>query len=511
MDATVARMRPSSVIVVTRGTGSDLELFWSQRRHEMTFLGGFWAFAGGSVDAGDEDVPLSGDIPPGFPGASFYGCAARELFEEMGLLVTEGGVRHVSNDDEVRRMRNRLDEGVSFTDLLEEAALVVDIERLHTIGRWHTPPWFDIEFDSEFFAVALTEAEDDAFGDAMDDELLDGELLCGEWTTPRAALDGWERAERYIPLPIRRHIEALHASSRARDVEIHSDDVPLHYAEWLSVPDVYLIPLKTPTLPPATHTNCIIVGDERLVVIDPGSPYDNEQKLLARLLQQMLDDGKIIEAVVITHHHPDHVGGVEAVVELTGCEVWGHPRSVDLVPFAIDRTLDDGEIIDLGPRHRMRCVHTPGHASDHICLIHERTNAVFIGDLIASSSTIRIDPPDGHMGDYLASLRQIRALDLQAAYPAHGWVVPDPNHKLDYYVAHRLRREEKVFDALCKLPAPASVTDIVPHAYDDTPSSLWPFAASSAKAHLIHLVELGRVVATSEGYAPSAQESDAQQ
>ena len=484
-------MKSSSVINLVRGHGDDLELFWSKRRHELAFLGGFWAFAGGSVEADDETVPLAGDIPQGFPARVYFGCAARETFEELGLLVTTTGVRHVSEDAELRRRRDELHGTHDFAGWLRARGEQIDADRFTPTGKWETPDWFDIAFDSEFFALCLTPTENAQFGAAISDHLLRAELIDGEWTTPAAALAVWRAAERYITLPIRRHIEALERATTAREVDIHSIDVPLHYAEFVAVPGIYMVPLRSATIPPATHTNCLLVGEERFVIIDPGSPYERNRDHLATLVSQMVDDGRELVAAVLTHHHPDHVAGVADLVARFSCDVWAHANTAQHVDFDVQRHIEDGEVIELD-NDSLRAVFTPGHASGHLCFHHERTNAMIGGDLIASAGTILVNPPDGHMGDYLASLARVRDLEPAALYPAHGWIVTNPVDRLQFYIDHRRAREEKVFDALTRFSAAATAADLVPDAYDDAPQTVWPIAARSAEAHLIHLVELGR-------------------
>lgn len=488
-------MKTSSVIVLSRGTGDDVEVLWSQRNHTMAFLGGFWAFAGGAVEDGDDGLPMQPAPPEGFPAPAFYGCAAREIFEEHGLLVTTEGLRHVATDPALVPHREAVLRGEEFDGALEELGAAIDTDRFWPLARWITPEWFALRFDSEFFSIHLLPDEAVALGEVLTGDLLDGELIDAEWIRPAAALRLWHDAERFITPPIRYLLEAMIEHDDLRQIDLHADDVASTYDAWLSVDGIYLVPLESPTIPPATHTNCIIVGTDRLLVIDPGSPYDTQQELLASLLAQMIEDGKTIEAVVLTHHHPDHVGGVSALVEQFDCDVWAHPKTQALVgdAFHVDRTLSDADRIGHDD-DVLRVVYTPGHASDHIALLHERTRVLLAGDLIASHGTILVNPPDGHMGSYLESIDRVRALEPHAIYPAHGWIVTNPLERLDYYASHRLEREEKVFDALVRFDAPATPMDLVPDAYVDAPKTVWPIAARSALAHLEHLVEVERAV-----------------
>ena len=506
-------MQRSAVIVPTRGSGKNREIFWSQRQYHMAFLGGFWAFSGGSVDEDDVTIPLSGraarrapppslrsDSPwqgePRAPGTrgvghAFYGCAARELFEEMGLWVTDRGIRHVSEDGELRQLRERILAGGSFAEALRERGESVAAERFCPVGHWVTPSWFEVPFDSEFFAVHLTAEENARFGAALGEHLLEKELIRGEWTTSAEGLSAWRAAEKFITPPIRYLLEAFEEGGDLGDVDLESGDVDMRYDAWLATGGIYVIPLRTPTIPPATHTNCVVIGDERLVIIDPGSPYEGELALLDEILGQMIEDGRQLEAVVLTHHHVDHVGGVAHLRERYDLPVWAHVRTAEHVDFAVDRQLEHEEVLELGSE-QLRCVHTPGHASGHLCFVHERTMGVVAGDLVASNGTILVNPPDGHMGDYLDSLRRIRELGPRAIYPAHGWIITNPVERLEFYERHRLEREEKVYEALRRLGKPGTAADLVPDAYSDAPKAVWPIAARSAEAHLVHLVELGR-------------------
>lgn len=484
-------MRQSSVIVPTRGTGSKLEVFWSQRHVDLAFLGGFWAFAGGSLDPGDETLPLTSAPPRGCPGAAHYGCAARELFEEMGLLVTDRGVRHVSEDPGLRRLRELTAAPGEFAAALAARGERIDVERFLPLGAWVTPEWFEIGHDSEFFALHLTSDEDARFGDRLADDLLAAELASGEWIDPEEALWSWRAGTKLITPPIRYLLEAFAGEESVDDVELDADGVALTYDAWLATSGIYLVPLRSLTLPPATHTNCLIVGEDRFVVIDPGSPFEREQELLQLLLDQMVADGRHFEAVVLTHHHPDHIAGVEALQARYGAPLWAHGETASRVDFATARCLEQGDTIDLGP-DSLECHHTPGHAPGHLCFFHPRTGGLIAGDLVASSGTILVNPPDGHMGAYLDSLQRMRDLAARTLYPAHGWVVTNPADRLDFYIRHRLQREDKVHAALVRFAKPATPADLVPDAYDDAPAAVWPLATRSAEAHLIHLVEIGR-------------------
>ena len=259
-------------------------------------------------------------------------------------------------------------------------------------------------------------------------------------------------------------------------------------APWIRV-----LPLRTPTLPPATHTNCYIVGEaSRVVVIDPATPYTDEQ---ARLDAYLAGEGVRVEAVVLTHHHVDHVGDAARLAAKHGVPVVAHRETAARVSGRVQvaRTLDDGERLDVGPAG-LRALFTPGHAPGHLCFVDAAAGAIVVGDMVASVGTIVIEPDDaGDMRQYLESLRLLRReVDAGAPtlLPAHGPPIVDGGARLDFYVAHRLEREGRVAAALGD--APATVAELVPPAYPDVPAAIYPLAARSLLAHLYKLEYEGR-------------------
>lgn len=497
----MSQPRESAVIVPTRGEGTSLEIFWSRRQPHLRFLGGMHAFFGGSVEPNDHVVPMS---PSEHPAPRFFGCAARELFEEGGLLVTTDGLFHSAVPNprapELATVREGVLKGeIDFERWLSDHDLRVDSSRFSHLGRWITPDFSEIRFDSHFFVVDLDGAECEALAvDAFGDHLFEKELHRGEWIHPAEALRQWRAGEVFISPPIRFALDALrdaHRGSTARSDQAEQSSLT-EISE--ATGGIYMVPLRSPTIPPATHTNCYLVGDERFVMVDPGSPEPEQNQLLFRLVDEKIDAGGTLEAILLTHHHIDHVAGVSQVLARYDVPVWGHRRTAEQLDetWSIDHFVEHHERIDLGP-DSLSALHTPGHASGHLAFHHERTDTLLIGDLVASFGTILVNPPDGHMGDYLDSLERVRELGCSGLFPAHGWVVSEVEAHLTYYIEHRLEREEKVRAALERFRKPATAADLVPDAYDDAPPAVWPIATRSAHAHLIHLAEIG--VATMRG------------
>jgi glyoxylase-like metal-dependent hydrolase (beta-lactamase superfamily II) len=158
--------------------------------------------------------------------------------------------------------------------------------------------------------------------------------------------------------------------------------------------------------------------------------------------------------------------------------------------FKVDRILRDGERLETGPRG-WDCVHLPGHTRGHLCLVESGSGAVVAGDLIAGIGTVIVDPPEGDMADYLASLRRLASLHPGVIYPAHGPVVTAGPEKISGYIAHRLEREERVVGALRSV-GPATAHELVAPSYPDVKPEMYPFAERSLLAHLEKLLREGR-------------------
>jgi glyoxylase-like metal-dependent hydrolase (beta-lactamase superfamily II) len=280
--------------------------------------------------------------------------------------------------------------------------------------------------------------------------------------------------------------------------QVVSPDQP-HFLE--GAPWIRVVPLRTPTLPPATHTNCYIIGDAAAAtVIDPASPYSDEQ---TRLVQFVRTHNILVREIVLTHHHVDHVSGASELAAATGAGIAAHAETAARLRgrIAVSRILDEGERVgELVARF------TPGHAPGHLCFVDAAARAIVVGDMLASVGTIIIEPGDGgDMGLYLASLARLRAeVDAGATrlLPAHGPPIVDGGARIDFYVAHRLEREARVLAALGATPA--TLEELVPAAYPDVSPAIYGLAARSLLAHLFKLEREGRAMRSDERWARGA-------
>lgn len=255
-------------------------------------------------------------------------------------------------------------------------------------------------------------------------------------------------------------------------------------------PGIRMLALRTPTLPPAAHTNTYLVGPERgpQLLVDPGTPYPDQLAVLDAVLAAEAEAGRPLGLVALTHHHGDHVGGAVATAARWNVPIAAHANTARRIAsrITVTRELVANETLD---EYEVTCVYTPGHADGHLCF--ERGGASVVGDMVAGIGTILIDPDEGDMADYLASLASLGARAATTLLPAHGPAITDGHGKLREYIAHRTMRENRVLAALAARPD-ASAEELVPDAYGDTPKVLWPLAERSLLSHLAKLVKDGR-------------------
>ena len=233
-------------------------------------------------------------------------------------------------------------------------------------------------------------------------------------------------------------------------------------------------------------TNTYLLGEAEIAVLDPGPAIDGHIEAIRQAASAP------INWIVVTHTHPDHSPAARKLAELTGAALLGQPppdgKSQDR-SFVPTRILSDGEVFETG-EFALRAIHTPGHASNHLCYRLEQMDWLFTGDHIMDGSTVVINPPDGNMKHYLRSLARLKTLGLKILAPGHGGLIDNPDEVVDWLIEHRLGREAKVMAALEAHPN-FSLQRLVPLVYDDVDAALHRIAERSLLAHLIKLEDDG--------------------
>ena len=266
-------------------------------------------------------------------------------------------------------------------------------------------------------------------------------------------------------------------------------------------------------------TGTYIVGHGDVAVIDPGPELDAHVDAIL----DALEPGERVTKIVITHTHSDHSPATRALAERTDAAAWGFgphgdvpdddpadrivfgdeeadrsdgPKDGDVLreaadtSFAPDTRVGHGDVI-AGKGWTLEAIHTPGHTSNHLCFALREEGAVFTGDHVMGWSTSVIGPPDGQLGAYLESLRLLLDRDDTRYWPTHGPPVTEPHALVRAFLGHRAERTEQVLRRLRK--GPATIAELVPEMYADVSKGLWRPAAASTYAHLLMLVDEGRV------------------
>jgi len=481
----------AAIILLRQDTDpQNPELYWVRRSDKLAFLGGFHAFPGGQIDATDAHVDVRNS--PDAATAAMISGAARELFEELGVLVARGG-ETLTKGQRVSLLDDLESGRMSWPALLTHYELYLDANDFTYVGRWVTPPFNARRFDTWFFLVNCPPKQEPY--------LTAGELDAGEWITASQAYERWLR-DQIVAVP-----PTLHALKT-----LASGVTPNLVERFLSIgnaqgeptrritfrPNYICFPVRTPTRPPATHTCCYLIHTSKeLIVVDPGSPYEDEQQALAECVDDMIADGRRVREIIITHLHPDHIGGVNALKAHLGdtVPVAAHRNTAEaLTDVHVDRLIEDGDVITLEgePAIRLRALHTPGHARGHLCFHDEDRGALLTGDNIVGFGSVLIDPPEGNMRDYLRSLERMRSLpNLSVLFGGHGPAVATPYQKIDEYIAHRLERERSILEAV-----KAGATDpqqIVAKVYTDVSPKAYAMAERAVLAHLEKLREDGAI------------------
>jgi glyoxylase-like metal-dependent hydrolase (beta-lactamase superfamily II) len=262
-------------------------------------------------------------------------------------------------------------------------------------------------------------------------------------------------------------------------------------------PLVQRITAPNPGMMTGPGTNSYIIGDETkgdLAMLDPGPDMPEH---IERLVNAV---GSRLRWIVVTHTHQDHSPAVGPVANATGAKIHGYGKVPDdgrQDPlFKPERALANDDVVDCGG-FKLRAIHTPGHASNHLCYLLEGTGLLFTGDHVMQGSTVVISPPDGDMYEYFASLNKLSRYEVTAFAPGHGHVIPTPREEVNKIIAHRLKREQMVVDALTSIKT-ATLDELVPVVYSDVSPKLHVPARRSLHAHLLKLARDGRAAVSED-------------
>ncbi|MDM0011168.1 MBL fold metallo-hydrolase [Variovorax sp. J22P168] len=538
-----APVRPAATVLLLRDTPEGVEVLMTRRSENASFAPGAYVFPGGRIDEGDTParaiatrrrtqsrVQLTQAI-----------AAIRESFEELGVLLAHHPDGRPVSAAEVATMdRSTASSTVAFADQCVARGLLLSTDQVWTFAHWITDRDLPKRFDVPFLVARMPEGQTPSADETEQFEPC--------WVRPADALERHAAGSFFLIFPTVRTLERLaayatvdavleacagrtagegplwtscprggvlggqevrymeHESAFGELAMVSPDGQLFHALDWQCeqpVPllrNVQRLTAPNPSAMTGPGTNSYIVGDAETgyIVIDPG-PNDFDH--IGRLWRATNGD---IRMIVCTHSHADHSPGALPLQKLckTRPPILGLPSAPTAratARFAPDRALKDGERLTLdvqaigdagetlAPLHTLRVIHTPGHAANHLCLLLEEDGLLFSGDHILNGSTTVVDPPDGNMDAYLASLDKLDAAcargKVEFILPAHGYVLGEARTAIATLKAHRLKREAKIAAVMREAPE-GTPEEWLPKAYDDVPERMWPVAARSLAAHV---------------------------
>ncbi|MDG1708377.1 MAG: MBL fold metallo-hydrolase [Emcibacteraceae bacterium] len=274
------------------------------------------------------------------------------------------------------------------------------------------------------------------------------------------------------------------------------DFLPLYGEMEIISPNIRRITANNPAPFTFKGTGTYIIGHGNVAVIDPGP---NLPSHIDAIIDALKDE--TISHIFVTHHHQDHSPAAKPLSKICGAKIYAadvgtQQYSNDKLEEGIDKSftpdviLNDGDTIE-GNSWTIEAVHTPGHLSNHYCFSYREEKTLFTGDHIMGWSTTVVSPPDGNMQDYMNSLEKLLNRDDAIYYPTHGWPILKPAQFVKQLLGHRLRREKEIIRTLGK--SAMTIEDIVLKIYVNIDKKLYPAAARTIYAHLIRLVNSGKI------------------
>jgi len=545
---TPASTRDAATVLLLRDSADGIEVLMTRRSAQASFVPGAYVFPGGGVDAADGccHALCQRRATQAALHLTQAVAAIRESFEELGILLARHADGRWATQAEIESMNRQ----APLAEQCRSRGLTLAASDVFVLARWITDRDLPKRFDVPFLVARVPEGQNPVADESEQFEPV--------WIRPADALARHQAGTFFMIFPTIRTLERLQAFATVdavlracaideaplftscpragllagREARFMEHELPfgelalvcpdgqiVHALDWQTehpvalLKNVLRLTAPNPGAMTGPGTNSYLVGDpdSGYIAIDPG-PADADH--LERLYRAAGGD---IRMIVCTHSHPDHAPGAQPLQAL--CRTAGRtvppilglpsaPTARAASAFTPDRSLQNNELLTLfspglegdfayNAGHTLRVVYTPGHAANHVCLVLLQDGLLFSGDHILNGSTTVVDPPDGDMNDYLASLGLLRSVcvehDVHFILPAHGYAMGGPGNEalgvIDRLKAHRLQREAKVLAAMQKLPN-GTLDDWLALVYDDVPERLWPVARRSLLAHVARLEAL---------------------
>ncbi|MGI8788126.1 MAG: MBL fold metallo-hydrolase [Pyrinomonadaceae bacterium] len=478
---------------------SETKICWARRSASLKFLPNYQAFAGGKVETSDAETRVE-NCGDDTEKRILIACAARETFEEIGVLLVRNAEK-MTRGQRASLHDDLISGRMLFWEILAHWNLWIDANDFTFVGRWTTPPFSPMRFRTVFYLAVCPPKQTPyaAIGELEDVEFIEASEALARWrrsevlcTPPTLnAIRVFSDAKKSVREKVAELLEIATAQgAQPRRIELNSR--------------IVMFPLKTETLPPATHTNCFIVGGKRFIVIDAAAKDESEQAALNKFIGEKINRGDVCQAIIITHQHRDHTGGETALREFLREEfnleipIAAHELTAESLTgkIKIQKYIEDDEAFDLqnenGEHFDLKTLHTPGHARGLLAFYDEELGFLLSGDNVISLGSVVIAPPEGNMKNYLQSLERLKNLpNLRFLCGSHGAAVFGAKGKIEEYIAHRLEREKQILAAVEK--GAKTPREIVEKVYTDVSPALYELAEKSVEAHLEKLREDGEI------------------
>ena len=492
--ANVATPRPSASLIVSRMNGNIGEILLCHRVSEVPSFPDFWAFPGGGVSRTDRRV--SEENPEWLantqdPVTSI--TLLRELVEEIGFSPDGKGSLELISEEIQEKICIDKEE---WADYVKKGEIKIENFNSQIIAIRTMPPFAPIRFTNTFHHLSIGDSKiEPRFPKGM------SEFDEYKWWKPENLLQSWLSNEVRLPPPqvtlIRDICESLEENG---DLISAFDKLSINPSEGYHIlefaPGVECIPLPTQTLPPATHTNCYVLGipgGDR-VIIDPAAKTDEALEILSNKIEEIKSSGSEIKATIFTHKHQDHIGNMNKINDFYDAPIWGSKETLDSLPGLKNiRIIKENDIIQLegdGCLVSWKVMETPGHCPGHICLIGDA--GIISGDNVAVIGTILVPSNDGDMNEYIEGLIKIKNLKPPLLFPGHGPFSANPEKLLDRYIRHRRKRHKLVLETV-----KSNITDletIAKISYEDTPDAHPMLLIDQTLSHLKGHIESGEII-----------------
>jgi glyoxylase-like metal-dependent hydrolase (beta-lactamase superfamily II) len=476
-------------------------MFLAKRNNNLQFFPGLFSGIGGKLER--TDYELANEfynqkiIKKNKIELAYLVSSWRELLEEVEIFYYDSNNNNLKNGIlEYSRNKNgiNLQELISKFDLKLEKFLLNDFFKA---GFRCTPEFTNIQFRTQFFFLHLN-----IENHCPQIRETNPEFSTGIWDQPKNFFEKFKRNIIQTSPPVLGVIRALtkhplviednfrrNIPQLALELLNNNDYLPIGLQVPIEAhPGIEIIPFKSLTRPPATTTNLIVIGNEKKIIVDPGTHKLSEKKRLELIIDNWLDNGDEILFQVITHHHKDHWDASMHLREKYDLPIAFHREfnsylNSEKLPHDIDLT-DDYEI-QLGMdsfsdlKWRIKVKNLPGHSKDHLVLLDQRFKALISGDIISGIGTVIIEDLD----DYMNSLEYLRKENVSTIFPGHGPIITDGNKVINDYISHRKARGEMILQTL-RNNIKITISEITKLVYKDIPTSFLIVAEEQVKIYL---------------------------